>query len=39
VPIMTTYRGVLPFVAADLIRLFIVILFPSLALVLVRWLN
>jgi tripartite ATP-independent transporter DctM subunit len=39
VPIMTTYRGVLPFVAADIIRLSIVILFPSLALVLVRWLN
>jgi TRAP-type C4-dicarboxylate transport system permease large subunit len=39
VPIATTYRGVLPFVTADLIRLSIVILFPSLALVLVRWLN
>jgi TRAP-type C4-dicarboxylate transport system permease large subunit len=39
VPIMTTYRGVLPFVAADLIRLGIVMAFPALALVLVRWLN
>ena len=39
VPIMTIYRGVLPFVAADVIRLAIVILFPALALVLVRWLN
>jgi C4-dicarboxylate transporter DctM subunit len=39
VPITTTYRGVLPFVAADIVRLAIVIAFPSLALVLVRWLN
>jgi TRAP-type C4-dicarboxylate transport system permease large subunit len=29
----------LPFVAADIVRLSIVIAFPSLALVLVRWLN
>jgi C4-dicarboxylate transporter DctM subunit len=39
VPITTTYRGVLPFVAADIVRLAIVVAFPSLALVLVRWLN
>jgi tripartite ATP-independent transporter DctM subunit len=39
VPIATIYRGVLPFVAADIVRLSIVATFPSLALVLVRWLN
>jgi C4-dicarboxylate transporter, DctM subunit len=36
VPITTTYRGVLPFVATDFIRLGLLILFPSLALTLVR---
>lgn len=39
VPIASTYAGVLPFVAADIIRLSLVIFFPGLALVLVRWLN
>ena len=39
VPIMQTYRGVLPFVAADLIRLGICLAFPSLSLWLVRALN
>ena len=39
VPIATTYRGVLPFVAADIVRMSLVMLFPSLALVLVRLLN
>jgi tripartite ATP-independent transporter DctM subunit len=36
VPITTTYRGVLPFLATDLVRLALVILFPGLALGLVR---
>ena len=39
VPIAATYRGVLPFVGADVIRLAILTLFPSLSLLLVRWLN
>ncbi len=39
VPILKTYAGVLPFVAADLLRLVLVTIFPGLALVLVRWLN
>jgi tripartite ATP-independent transporter DctM subunit len=39
VPIATTYRGVLPFVAADMIRLGLVMAFPGLALALVRWLQ
>jgi TRAP-type C4-dicarboxylate transport system permease large subunit len=39
VPIAATYRGVLPFIAADIVRLGLVILFPSLALWLVRALN
>jgi C4-dicarboxylate transporter DctM subunit len=39
VPITTIYRGVLPFIVADLIRLGLVMIFPSLALTLVRWLN
>jgi tripartite ATP-independent transporter DctM subunit len=36
VPITATYRGVMPFLATDLVRLALLILFPSLALVLVR---
>jgi TRAP-type C4-dicarboxylate transport system permease large subunit len=36
VPIEKTYRGVLPFVGADIIRIALVILFPGIALWLVR---
>ena len=36
VPIVRTYRGVLPFVAADVVRLGLVVAFPGLALWLVR---
>jgi tripartite ATP-independent transporter DctM subunit len=39
VPIAATYRGVLPFVAADIVRLAILALFPALSLMMVRWLN
>jgi C4-dicarboxylate transporter, DctM subunit len=39
VPIRETYSGVLPFIVADIIRLGLVIVFPSLALAMVRWLN
>lgn len=38
VPIRDTYRGVLPFIAADIVRLCLVVLFPGLALWMVRWL-
>jgi tripartite ATP-independent transporter DctM subunit len=36
VPIARTYRGVLPFIAADVVRLVLVLLFPGLALFLVH---
>jgi C4-dicarboxylate transporter, DctM subunit len=36
VPIARTYRGVLPFIAADVVRLALVLLFPGLALFLVH---
>ncbi len=39
VPIFSIYRGVLPFIAADIVRLALVTAFPVMALVLVRWLN
>lgn len=39
VPITATYRGVLPFVLADIIRLGLVVAFPGLALWLVRLLS
>jgi len=39
VPIAETYRGVLPFVATDLIRLVICVLFPVLSLAFVRLLT
>jgi C4-dicarboxylate transporter, DctM subunit len=39
VPIAATYRGVLPFILADIVRLALVVAFPALALWLVRLLN
>ncbi len=36
VPLAQTYRGVLPFIAADVVRLVLVLLFPGLALFLVH---
>jgi tripartite ATP-independent transporter DctM subunit len=39
VPIARTYRGVLPFIAADIVRLALVLLFPGLALGLVHLLT
>jgi tripartite ATP-independent transporter DctM subunit len=39
VPITATYRGVLPFLAADLLRLAICVAFPALSLWLVRLLG
>ena len=39
VPIEATYRGVLPFVAADIVRLALVTIFPSITLALMRWLQ
>jgi C4-dicarboxylate transporter, DctM subunit len=39
VPIASTYRGVLPFILADVIRLAICVAFPALSLALVRLLG
>ncbi|MGD9920788.1 MAG: TRAP transporter large permease [Pseudorhodoplanes sp.] len=39
VPITTTYRGIMPFVAADVIRLVILVAFPALSLWMVHALN
>jgi tripartite ATP-independent transporter DctM subunit len=39
VPIAKTYRGVLPFIVADIVRLGLVVAFPALALWLVRLLS
>jgi C4-dicarboxylate transporter, DctM subunit len=36
VPITETYRGVLPFILADIIRLGLILAFPALTLWLVR---
>ncbi len=38
VPIAQTYRGVLPFVVSDLIRIAVLVAFPTLTMGLVRWL-
>lgn len=37
VPMMETIRGVLPFLAADLVRIAILVAFPGITLALVRW--
>jgi C4-dicarboxylate transporter, DctM subunit len=39
VPIEATYRGILPFIGADVLRLAILAAFPGISLLLVRWLN
>jgi C4-dicarboxylate transporter, DctM subunit len=39
VPIALTYRGVLPFIAADIIRMSLCVAFPALSLTLVHWLT
>jgi C4-dicarboxylate transporter DctM subunit len=39
VPIVSIYKGVIPFVLADIIRLALVVAFPGLALWLVNWLT
>ena len=39
IPIIRTYRGVLPYIAADIVRLALVMLFPGLALWLVHLLT
>ncbi|WP_119355193.1 TRAP transporter large permease [Azohydromonas sediminis] len=38
VPLMETYKGVFPFLASDFVRLFLVLMFPSISLALVAWL-
>jgi tripartite ATP-independent transporter DctM subunit len=39
IPLMQIYRGVLPFVAADLVRLALLLAFPAIALVLPRTMS
>ncbi len=39
IPMKETYRGVMPFLVTDILRLALLIAFPSLALGLVHWLN
>lgn len=39
VPILSIYKGVIPFVVADIARLALVVAFPALALWLVNWLS
>jgi TRAP-type C4-dicarboxylate transport system permease large subunit len=38
-PTATIWRGVLPFVGADLLRMAVLIAFPALSLALPHWLN
>ncbi|MBL6430697.1 MAG: TRAP transporter large permease [Alphaproteobacteria bacterium] len=39
IPLSQTFRGVMPFIASDILRVAILVLFPSLTLFLVRWLH
>jgi C4-dicarboxylate transporter, DctM subunit len=39
VPITQTYKGVLPFLATDVVRLALCVIFPGLSLLLVRWMS
>ena len=38
-PMIETYRAVLPFVASDIVRTIILVLFPGITLFLLRWLG
>lgn len=38
IPILHTYRGVMPFVATDILRTMLLLVFPAISLTLVRWL-
>jgi C4-dicarboxylate transporter DctM subunit len=38
IPLSQTFKGVMPFIASDIVRVAILVLFPSLTLFLVRWL-
>ena len=37
VPIVSTYRGVIPFVISDIVRTAIMTMFPAISLFLIRW--
>jgi TRAP-type C4-dicarboxylate transport system permease large subunit len=39
VPMIETFRGVLPFLMADVVRLSLVVLIPTLSLFLPRWIG
>lgn len=39
IPMVTIFKGVLPFLAADIVRIGILIGFPSLSLILLNWLG
>jgi len=37
IPLSETYRGVIPFVISDLVRVLLLVAFPPITLILVRW--
>lgn len=39
VPLVETFKGVVPFLLSDLVRIIALVAFPSIALVLVKWLG
>ena len=39
IPTSTVFRGVMPFVAADLVRLTLLVLFPAISLVLTQFVR
>jgi TRAP-type C4-dicarboxylate transport system permease large subunit len=39
ISLMTIYRGVMPFVAADLVRLALLVAFPAISLILPRTMS
>jgi len=39
IPMSEAFRGIVPFLISDIVRVIILVLFPSITLCLVRWLN
>jgi TRAP-type C4-dicarboxylate transport system permease large subunit len=39
IPMSEAFRGIVPFLISDIVRVVILVLFPSITLCLVRWLT
>jgi len=38
IPLATIFRGVLPFLCSDVLRILLLVAFPAISLIMLRWL-